>query len=271
MINTLLAKRRTVILYGIVMYCLVSLSSCNVFRKAIVDTQKTNDLEEIFNKVSQSVLPDIVYASRMSISYVGSENQLDLKGSIVGKRDSVLLVSISALLGIEVVRVLFDQDSVAVLDRVNRRYQKGNYTMAQELMAVDFQFDFLQNLLFNGFLVEDLGLSHSYLVERNDGSVILVDSSNNLLRGFNEARFTISTNNYRLSKIELIDRLRKRFLVVEYLDYFVENQMFIPGLVKIRLQEKGEQELIELKYGKVVVNEPVKIHFTIPERYKNAK
>jgi hypothetical protein len=271
MINTLLAKRRTVILYGIVMYCLVSLSSCNVFRKTIVDTKKTNDLEEIFKKVSQSVLPDIVYASRMSISYVGSENQLDLKGSIVGKRDSVLLVSISALLGIEVVRVLFDQDSVAVLDRVNRRYQKGNYTMAQELMAVDFQFDFLQNLLFNGFLVEDLGLSHSYLVERNDGSVILVDSSNNLLRGFNEARFTISTNNYRLSKIELIDRLRKRFLVVEYLDYFVENQMFIPGLVKIRLQEKGEQELIELKYGKVVVNEPVKIHFTIPERYKNAK
>lgn len=262
-----MGRKKAITLFILIIGGLVVMNSCKIFKKTITDKGEDIPLEEVFLKVSGNELPDTFSASRVSISYVGDENQVDLRGNILIKRDSSILVSLSALFGIEVVRALFDEETIQVLDRMNRQYQKSSYNLGQQLLSVDLHFSFLQNLLINGFKIDDLGLSETFSVGVNEESIMLIDSSNELLKGFKEARFTISTNNYRISKIELIDQLRKRYLIVEYSSYIAFGDITVPVEMKMTLRENDKNEILEFRYGRIIVNEPVTIYFSIPDRY----
>ena len=76
----------------------------------------------------------------------GEKNNFNINLRIC--RDSAIWVSVSPLLGIEVVRVLLTKDSVRFIDRINKQYKISGYKLINDLLhAGNLDFEIIQGIL----------------------------------------------------------------------------------------------------------------------------
>ncbi|HQI70881.1 MAG TPA: DUF4292 domain-containing protein [Bacteroidales bacterium] len=75
----------------------------------------------------------------------GDENN-SFSGNIYLVRDSAIWVSVQKF-GLEVVRALITNDSVRMLDRINKIYWAGDYSILTGILKTNFDFDGLQSLI----------------------------------------------------------------------------------------------------------------------------
>lgn len=75
----------------------------------------------------------------------GDENN-NFSGNIYVVRDSALWVSVQKF-GLEVVRVLITNDSVRMLDRINKSYLAGDFSLISGILKTNIDFDGLQSLI----------------------------------------------------------------------------------------------------------------------------
>jgi hypothetical protein len=67
------------------------------------------------------------------------------------KKDSIIWISISPLLGIEVARVMITPDSVMMLDRIHNKYQVNTFETINKLLQLKVNFEIVQALLYGNF------------------------------------------------------------------------------------------------------------------------
>ncbi|MBK7856213.1 MAG: DUF4292 domain-containing protein [Bacteroidetes bacterium] len=83
------------------------------------------------------------------------------------RRDSVIWISISPALGIEVARVLITKDSVKVIDRLSNKYKLTDYKYLNDLLRMNVDFDIIQGVLTgNLFSYKRNRLSSVYLEDK---------------------------------------------------------------------------------------------------------
>src|SRR6185312_11110218 len=63
------------------------------------------------------------------------------------RKDSIIWMTISPLLGIEVARVLLNQDTAAFIDKIHDKYFKGNYGYIDSLLDDDIDFEQVQAVM----------------------------------------------------------------------------------------------------------------------------
>lgn len=63
------------------------------------------------------------------------------------RRDSIIIISIQPLSGVEVGRITCDREGIILLDRINKRYFSLNFTEIKEKMNAEFSYEALQGIL----------------------------------------------------------------------------------------------------------------------------
>ncbi|HOH84354.1 MAG TPA: DUF4292 domain-containing protein [Bacteroidales bacterium] len=98
----------------------------------------------------------------------GDENN-NFSGNIYVVRDSALWVSVQKF-GLEVVRVLITNDSVRMLDRINKSYLAGDFSLISGILKTSIDFDGLQSLITGNDVMsyEDAGYT-----EKNTGDTLV--------------------------------------------------------------------------------------------------
>ena len=256
---------------------ILSAAGCKSTRSALKRPLKEYGFDYLYAKMLENQMRFDYLSAKFSISYTDGKNKTDLRGQLQMKNDSITWISFSPALGIEAARLSLTDDSIKFINRLNKKYFEGEYNLVDSLLNTTIDFSILQSMIVGNDLTNydvnkfkssiDGGLYRITIQERRKIKKSLKNKED-------DARVLVQNiwldpEDFRIRMVdlkELNDGDNKKLDVV-YEDYSpVEDQMF-PEKLTISITSQ-KSILIEVKFLKVDLNEPVDFPFKIPSKYE---
>lgn len=194
------------------------------------------------------------------------------------KRDSVIWIYISPLLGLEAARVLITGDSLKLMDRINRKYQLADYKYLRDLLRINVNFEILQAMLTGNFF--------AYRNENKFASVYLEDkyyilstlSKHKLKRSLEEKDpnkpviqdMWIDDEHFRIMRNSVEDNRINKTMEINYSDFRPTDYGLFPYRCVTDIQ--ADQRIhIDIEYTKLTLGEPQEFPFNIPDSYEKMR
>ncbi len=123
------------------------LSSCSASRKAIKAPIKEEGAEYLFSKLKEKELQFDWFSAKFSAEYENKGKSNSFSGQIRIRKDSLIWISLTPMLGIEAIRLMISQDSVKMINRLNDTYFIGDYEYVNQFLNTNIDYDLLQAFL----------------------------------------------------------------------------------------------------------------------------
>lgn len=250
-------------------------ASCKTPRSFIKQPIKEEGSDYLFRKLKENELAFDFISAKFKLELIIDKKKTSFKGQIRLKRDSLIWVSFSPLLGIEVARMMITQDSVKFINRINDTYFLGDYDFVNDFLESSIDFDILQSFIIGNDL-------KYYEVGRFKASIdggeykLLATSRNKVKRYFRNHELPkiliqniwLSPESFKISRIDLkeVNNDNKK-LDVKFNDFkYIEGQLF-PHYLQYEISSSETQILVDVVFSKVEINEKLRFPFRIPERF----
>ena len=202
------------------------------------------------------------FTAKVNTDYEGSDGKKEgVNVFIRMKRDSLIWISVNAVLGIEYMRVLIDKDSVRVLYKMDKEYQVRSLDYLTEVAALPLDLRTVQELIIGNPVFLDTNIV-SYSTEGNNIS---------LLSEGQWFRHLISMNNndhlVLRSKLDDVDRSRNRTCFLAYSEYETDKGVTFSKNRTISVTAKNKLD-VKLNFKEYKFNETLSYPFSIPKNYK---
>ncbi len=173
------------------------------------------------------------------------------------KKDSVMWLSLRALMGIEVARIWLSPDSIKLLNRLNSTYFLGSIDQLSSSYKLPINYEQLQDAL-----LARLSFNPSAF-----GPVEVKDQWY-VLNAFHQGQF----QNYRLNTdflpLEVLQsRSDSQFVKMEYIDYQNIDSLWVPKELSFHAQSDSNRLKATVNFTKTTINQPKKIKFSVPSSY----
>ena len=175
------------------------------------------------------------------------------------ERDKI--VWINAFLNM--IRIKITPDKVQMYNKLNNTFFEGDFSLIEEFLGVNFNFDQIQNLL-----LAEIILPHKSqaLTKRDDlKSYVLYPKKQspklNIL-------YSIHPKNFKLEGLEFSQPNEKRLFQVNYQSYQVIDKQIIPQQMVINIFDSQKKMTLSMNLKSVNLNQPLRFPFKIPSGYK---
>jgi hypothetical protein len=121
--------------------------SCSTQKKTIKAPLKEEGADYLLGKLKENELKYDWFTAKFSANYQNKGETNSFDGQLRICRDSVIWLSFSPLLGIEVFRIIITVDSVKFINRINNTYFIGDYDYVNKFLNTNIDFDILQSFL----------------------------------------------------------------------------------------------------------------------------
>lgn len=257
----------------------ISLHSCKTTRKVVespssVVKLKGEEVIQVFDSVMQKEFSFKYLSAKAKVSYTdktGETNDFDINLRV--KKDSIIWISITPLLGIEVVRVLIDKDSVYILDRLHKKYMKRNFSYFEDLLKSNVHYDMLEAVITGNYFqyLEKEKLRSLY---EDEPYIILSTLNKRQARRAAEEKdpnkpvvqdFWID-GNYRIAKSRISDDKKSRWLEATYSNFTDVGGYLFPNNMVVTMAS-STPAIIKIEYTKIMSEDSLLLPFSIPEKY----
>jgi len=171
------------------------------------------------------------------------------------RKDSVIWMSISALMGIEAARVHITPDSVKMINRLNATYFVGGIESLSKEYNLPFSFYELQDVLLAA-------------VRQKENTTYTLDVSSDAYTLFSSSGHSIIKLNTIYLPMEVFhSRSDSQFVKINYQNFLQTDSIWLPKTVNIDVQSSHNTAEATLNYFKTTVNRPKKVKFSIPSSY----
>ena len=248
---------RIIILFaGIILFV-----GCNkkfVLRKNKLDT----DYKDLVEYIRQNDSVFNTYSIKYTGKFSSTQRNLRFRGLLRIIKDERIWVSISPM-GIEAARILFTPDKIKFINRKNNTYFVGNYAYFQKTYNVDIDFQLLQNILTNRFLI--LPENQEQKVMKTGQGLYNVETakSDSLAQSF-----IINPAIKKLTNIVFKDLKKNATLSIAFRDYIDVENHNMPENIQISIEQNTQDVEVELNYKKITVDKNFKTPFRIPGKYE---
>jgi hypothetical protein len=229
---------------------------------SVAHSDSVRFMQNIFQAVQNNRVDFETFSAKIKVDFEGSDGKKnDFNAFVRVKKDSLLWVSVNALLGIEAFRVLITPDSVKVLNKLDKVVQLRSVSYLQEITKLPFGFRELQDLIIGNPIYFDNNIV-SYKKEPQSVTVLhMGDLFKHLL--------TIEPQSFEIqhSKLDDADPIRARTADITYGDYETRDGKPFSTYRRITLAEKSKLD-IEMKYRQFDFNIPLNFPFSVPKNYK---
>jgi hypothetical protein len=233
----------------------------------------------------------------------GTETETNgFKATIRMRKDSVIWVSITPLLGIEMIRVMITPDSLRYLSKIpeNKFYYQGTFEDVNRLIGTAFDFEMLQQLLVgnaiglerderrfrseidgNDYLliskyrrkvrrvigVDDRKLESDTISVNPDDPLFQKTVKKSDAEDLIVSRYWFEAENFRLIKSVFNDLLRQRTLEVSYSDFQTNEQQFYPSKCRLTIASPRGRQILNYEITKLSSGKAYDFPFEIPDDY----
>ncbi|MFM1745910.1 MAG: hypothetical protein RLZZ630_1847 [Bacteroidota bacterium] len=260
---------------------LAGTTSCRS-RKPIVETGagelkplQDRSVQELLDRLDSAAFKSDWINAKASVSTVQDGSETTFNISLRGRRDSLIWISISPLLGIEVARVMITPDSVKFLNRLQGRYQAGSFESISRLLQLKVNFEAVQALVYGNFFAYKKNENRFNSVYLEDKYYVLSSLNKKKLKRSLEERdpnkpviqdISIHPSSFRILKMTVEDQKIDKTLSTEYDDFREVNGGSFPFRSTTRVEAEKEL-IIRIEFGKVTAGEPQEFPFNIPANY----
>lgn len=267
--------RLSYLLGGILPLILLS-AGCTTSRKAIREPLKEQGADYLINKLKDNELKFNTLSAKFTAVYARDRKKTNLSGQLRIKRDSMIWISVTPMLGIEMARFLLTPDSIKYLNRINATY-----------LAKDFKFI---NQLFNKTL--DFDMAQAFLTG-NDFSLY---ETNTFRAGIENHEYRLSTSNrrklkryvrrsddeisiplqsiwldpvsFKIMRVVLKEAERdSRKFTAEYAGFEMSGEQQIPALLDYKIETDKEKIRIRIEFSKLALDQELSFPFSVPDDY----
>lgn len=209
---------------------------------------------------------------KLDAEFTNGEEQQGFKATVRMRKDSAVSVSVSPALGIEVLRLLVDKDSLKMVSEIpgDKYVFSGSVDQLTELAKIDLDLSTLQDLLIGNPIglsreegkmksgIEKLDVEYYTLVSRLSRRVRRATEVQDSLANregrrvpkrledndWISSKFWIESSLYKVVKCELTDMRTKRMVQINYSDFDEEHPSHYPHKCNIRIDDvKGNTSL----------------------------
>lgn len=268
---------------------LVGASSCKTPKNVVAPV--TADIKPMVNKSVQE-LQDKLDSAAFNLEYINAKaavvlindsNEVSFNISYRSKKDSVIWISVSPLLGIEVARLMITPDSVKMLDKIHNKYEATSFESINKMLQMKVNFEIVQALLYGNFFAykKNENRFNSVYLEDSLGSQFYILSSLNkkkLKRSLEEKDLNkpviqdvyVNDTTYRINRVQVEDQRINKILNTEYSDFRLTDGGLFPFKSKTNITADKNIE-IRIEYGKVAKAESLDFPFNIPNNYERIR
>jgi hypothetical protein len=252
------------------------LSACES-RKKVVDKpeQGYNKVDSVFQTLKDNEFKYDWLKASFKVSAETSDGSFNFSGQLRMRKDSIIWISISPALGIEVVRLMVTPDSVFLINKLKRTYIKEDVSHINDFLGTELDFDMVQSLLIgNDFTYYS---KDQFQIRETDQEYIFNTVSRRKLKEHLDStnvdnlliqKMFLSKTNYKITQQDIKQvRNPNKKLTVLYSDFMELNNQLIPSTEKFQI--KGVEDIkIDLDFSKFTVNESMRFPFKISSKYE---
>jgi len=258
---------------------LLSGMSCKVTKKAEAAPPPVRPKGSLVNEVFDSVISrqfDFEWlAAKAQVDYTdktGETNSFDI--NIRMRRDSVIWISITPLLGIEAARVLINRDSLVLLDRVHKEWKVRSFEYLGDMLRTPVDFDMVQAVLLGNYFQYQRNERIRSYYEEEPYSILSTLNKRQVRRALEEndpSRPVVQDfwidGNYRIVKSRITDDKLDRWVEATYAGFVPVNDRLFPQNMVVTFFA-STPVIMKIAFSKVTSEEAVALPFTIPEKYE---
>jgi outer membrane biogenesis lipoprotein LolB len=223
-----------------------------------------NFIKQTFNSIEQQKINFTTFSAKIDVDYRGTDDKkYDVNAHLRMYKDSVIWISVTAILGIEGMRVLITKDSVKLLNKQDKVYTARSVSYLQEVSALPLDLHSLQDLLIGNPVFIDSGNIVSY---SNAGGFISLLSIGDFFK--NLLTLTETEKLLQSSKLDDTDAQRNRTCHLSYEEYENKKGVNFSSKRFISVVENKKLE-IRLHFRQYEFNETLSFPFNIPKNYKS--
>lgn len=221
--------------------------------------------EAFFASVLNHAFRFNTFSARFNLDFSGMQQEFSSKAQLKLIRDDRLQISIQPLFGIEMFRIEISNDSIKILDKMNKRYVADNYIHLKSAMDIDFNFQNLQALITNQLFVP--GENHVSAQHYRQFRITKGERSAEFqLKDRNDSYFTFLADGFeRLLSTTIENRQQEQMLTWDYSQFQVISGRTFPMKMNVRLSSEGlTQGFTTLTFSEPDIDSPITLDFRIP-------
>jgi hypothetical protein len=255
------------------------LISCSPVRKALKEPIREEGPEFLFAKLKESELKYDWFSAKFSADYENNGQEHSFNGQIRIRKDSLIWISLTPMLGIEAVRLMITQDSVKFINRLNDTYFLGDYDFVNRFLNTNIDFDLLQAFLLGNDLQYYENGKFRATIDNREYKLSTAERSK--LRKYvksSEERLKIFIQNiwldpatYKITHADVKEIRRDNIKLESFYGDFtpLEGQLF-PG--KMEYTIKAEHTIrVKADFSRMTINIAQQFPFKIPSNYSPLK
>ncbi len=240
------------------------LSSCSTNREFSNSRLKSYSVNQLVREVENNNFEFDNFEAKFDVKMKG-ENKLGLKGQLRMQNDSLIWVSVSLKVGIEMARVMITEDSLKFINRSGKTYIAENLDYVNEILPVEASIKFLQDILIGNS--NQIRRSDNYKIAIENDSYKLFSNENSVLtKDIWVTPKTFKVNKY---EIRLFEDDRNK-IQLQYDNFQKINGKLLPTKIIFKLNS-GEDINLEIEYSEIKVGEKPSFPFNITKKYERRR
>ncbi len=245
------------------------------------------DIKPMVNKSVQELQEKLDSASfdlnyltaKAAVVLIQDSNEISFNISYRSKKDSIIWISVSPLLGIEVARLMITADSVKMLDKIHNRYEVTSFESINKMLQMKVNFEIVQALLYGNFFAYKKNENRFNSVYLEDKFYILSSLNKKKLKRSLEDKdlnkpviqdLYVNDSTYRISRVQVEDQRINKLLTTVYSDFRMTDGGLFPFKSTTKIVAEKNIE-IRIEYGKVAKAESLDFPFNIPNNYERIR
>jgi hypothetical protein len=249
--------------------------SCKTNRSIIKEPIKEYGADYLFEKLKENELKFDWFSAKYNLELIIDKKKTSLSGQLRVQKDSVIWISFSPALGIEMARLMVTTDSVKFINRINKTYFEGDYRLVNDFLDSNVDFDVLQSILLGNDLTyyEDGKFRATY----DSKEYHLVTAARSKLKKYIKTQedaerifiqnifLDIETFKITQMKIKEVGKENKK-LDALYTDFHPVSDQLFPYHIRYDLQA-DKPIVVELGYSKISIDEPQSFPYKVSSKY----
>ncbi len=256
-------KRNILSKLSLILAALVLLYSCASKKNTVKPTDAgiTAKGKDLISTYELNNLNFITFSGRAKAQVVYGKESQNVTLNVRMERDKSIWISVTALLGIEVARVLITPDSVKIMNRIQGEYISKPFSYIYNYTNPGVSFRMLQDILIGNISTEMLRTDQLQIASSDeDVQVIGVKDGLTFHYGVNK--------NNRPFTFNLVELGNNDKLEAHYSDFAIIDGHNFPQRFTLNIEGSGTKVSSDMLYNKSEFNKTLEIPFAIPSRYK---
>jgi hypothetical protein len=257
------------------MLAVILFGGCSAKRQIIKEPLKEAKTSYLLDELAKNEIRFDWLSAKFSVDYIYDKKLTEFKGQIRMRKDSLIWVTFSPALGIEMARLMITSDSVLYINRINKTYLAGDYSFINNFLKTRIDFDVLQSIIIgNDFQFYD---KTKFKAQVDKVEYKLSTAERRQLKKFVKQDETEATvfyqdiwldpNTFKITKLSLKEIKNDKKLEAYYSDFRDHHGYLFPYDLIFDIFADS-RVTVKVNYSRIRLNEPLTFPFSIPEKYE---